>query len=534
MRLFLILVLVVGVVFRLTYLDSKVYWYDEAFTSLRASGYTEAEIVEQFQSPTLTTAAALQTYQTPPDRDRPVTATLHSLAVEDTQHPPLYYTLAHYWFQWVGSGIVAARLLSALLSLGAIPAAYWLGQELFIRTNQFKTDLPAWMLTAVVAISPYHVVFAQESRQYGFWAVLTLLSTAALLRALRRNTIGSWAVYTLTLTLSFYTFLFTLLTAIAHGLYVLWMQRFRLVRPVWNYGIASAISAVLFLPWAWTVQQNLAHAKTLTAWANQSLSLLNLIRGWVRILGRAVFDTQTALPDRAFNVLALFLLFYSFYLLLRKTSRPVWSFVLIATAVPFLALALPDVVFGNARSIVSRYMVPLVVGVQLAIAAGLTIKLTETHASSRQHQFWCGVTAVFLIAGIVSGIVRAPATTWWNKDHNPENPAIARIINQSDNPLLVSDAETGDLLSLSHYLRSNLPLFIQAKCYTCRLGETDETQLFDLSNIPPGFDTVLLYHPRADQEWIEQMETQSNTQLEVLVEERGNPALMLVSAHQNT
>jgi uncharacterized membrane protein len=49
-----------GIFFRFVSLDQKVYWIDEAFTSLRVSGYTEAEVVQQVSNAPLVSIEALQ------------------------------------------------------------------------------------------------------------------------------------------------------------------------------------------------------------------------------------------------------------------------------------------------------------------------------------------------------------------------------------------------------------------------------------------------------------------------------------------
>lgn len=65
----LVTLLVLGVFFRFAQLDQKVYWYDEVFTSLRVSGYMEAEIVQQLSESRVIGLEDLQKYQRPnPDK----------------------------------------------------------------------------------------------------------------------------------------------------------------------------------------------------------------------------------------------------------------------------------------------------------------------------------------------------------------------------------------------------------------------------------------------------------------------------------
>jgi len=87
------------------------------------------------------------------------------------QHPPLYYLLLHFWIGLVGDGPAAVRLLSALLSTLTIPAMYLLGRRLL--------GPAAGVLAALIlALSPFHVRFAQETRMY---ALLMLNASLALL-----------------------------------------------------------------------------------------------------------------------------------------------------------------------------------------------------------------------------------------------------------------------------------------------------------------------------------------------------------------
>jgi hypothetical protein len=86
------------------------------------------------------------------------------------QHPPLYYTLLHCWVQVLGDSQASVRALSALFGALTIPVAYLLGRRL--------VDEKVGLVSALVlAISPFHVRFAQEARMY---TLLTLSGSLAL------------------------------------------------------------------------------------------------------------------------------------------------------------------------------------------------------------------------------------------------------------------------------------------------------------------------------------------------------------------
>jgi mannosyltransferase len=88
------------------------------------------------------------------------------------QHPPLYYLLLHVWMR-LGDGEATLRALSALCSTLTIPVIYLLGRCL---AGQ-KVGLLAAL---ILAVSPFHVHFAQEARMYALLALNASLAMLAL------------------------------------------------------------------------------------------------------------------------------------------------------------------------------------------------------------------------------------------------------------------------------------------------------------------------------------------------------------------
>jgi hypothetical protein len=86
------------------------------------------------------------------------------------QHPPLYYALLHLWMTF-GDNAIIVRSLSAFIGTLTVPVFYVLGKTL----GDWKLGLTAALL---LAISPFHVRFAQETRMY---TTLTLNACIALL-----------------------------------------------------------------------------------------------------------------------------------------------------------------------------------------------------------------------------------------------------------------------------------------------------------------------------------------------------------------
>jgi len=231
LRFLILTLLVLGLFFRLGNLDRKVYWFDETYTSLRTSGFTEFEVIQNLSNTGIIDRETLQKYQHP-NPEKNVVDTIRSLALEDPQHPPFYYLLARFWMQVFGNSPAAMRSLPALISLLAFPGIYWLCLELF------ASPLVGLIAVALLAVSPLHILYAQEARQYSLWTVTVLLSSIALLRAIRLKTKVSWLIYALTLTASLYTFLLSFLVASGHGIYVLVSEKFKFSKTLISYFLA--------------------------------------------------------------------------------------------------------------------------------------------------------------------------------------------------------------------------------------------------------------------------------------------------------
>jgi uncharacterized membrane protein len=94
--------------------------------------------------------------------------------VQLDQHPPLYYTLLHFWMR-LGDGEAVVRGFSALWSILTLPVIYAIGA----RVGGRRLGLLA---TLILALAPLHIEYAQDARMY---AMLTFSASVALLCAVQ-------------------------------------------------------------------------------------------------------------------------------------------------------------------------------------------------------------------------------------------------------------------------------------------------------------------------------------------------------------
>ena len=501
----IIAVLVIGICFRFNNLDRKFYWIDETYTSLRVSGYTEAEIIKQISYHKITSPSDLQKYQQI-NSEKTLSNTLNSLATEDPQHPPLYYVLARFWAQWFGTSVAAMRSLAAVISLLVFPSIYWLAWELF------ESSAVAWMAIAIFAISPYHILFAQEARQYSLWTVTTILSSAALLRAMRPDEnqnylalVSHWALYAVTAAMGFYTHLLFFCVAAAHAIYVAVIANWRDIKTFIAYYVAALIALISFMPSLVNTVENFNQIRSTTAWAEQT-SLLRLVSRWVGAVSIAFFDigidgtasaTQLALVIPV-GIMILALVGIALYFLCRQTPKRVWLMVLLLIATTAIFLALPDILKGGRRSANPRYLVPCYVGIQLAVAYLLSAKISNNFDNLKQQKLWQIVIVALLAAGIISGGVSSQADSWWNKGSGwlRAELEVAATVNSASNPLIISDTNIAYIMPLSYRLEPKVKLLIEPRCYTsCYKNRELALKKPEPPKIPGGFSELFLYRP---------------------------------------
>lgn len=468
LKLLLILLLVLGIFFRLAHLERKIYWHDEVETSRRIAGYPKEEFIQQVFNGTEIGVVDLQKYQqlTP---EKGVMDTVRCLAVEAPVHPPFYYVLARFWAEVFGDSVLAMRTLPALISLIVFPATYLLCLELF------NSSLSGWVAMALIAVSPFHVLYAQEVRQYSLFTVLILLSSALLLQAMRLKTKWRWGIYALSLGFGLYTHTWFALVVIAHGVYMIGTQwktfdiRSWLVPKVWiHYLIATFCGVLFFVPWGLILVIQGMEVRGNTSWLTATMSLPKLIKFWLLDLSFPFFDPNGSVIYRVVEgsdslwtyiirlpILALAL--YSLYFIIKNSPTRVWLLVSTLIGSVILAFALPDLLFGGIKSTVPRYLIPGYIGLQLAVAYLISAQVTSSQA--KKQKFGQLISSALLLSGVISCVISFQSQAWWNKPASFDNIQVAHILNQSERPLVISDSydfNPSNTISISYILQPHI------------------------------------------------------------------------------
>lgn len=497
-----ITLLIFGIILRFTNLGLKFYWDDEVRTSLRISGYTLEQVEKLLYTERPFSVELLKKFHFPASDSRLEDAI--AAFTQHPEHPPLYYMMARFWTQlwmrWFSDSVAVTRSLSATLSLLAFPCIYGLCRELF------ESPTVAWMSVAIVAISPLHILYAYEARQYTLWTVTILFSSAVLLRAIRltqqkgSTAISAWILYSISVALGLYSHLFFALVAIGQGIYCLLLSGFRKSRMVVAVAISLFGGFLAFNPWIWVAILKADRTGKAIAEAQTNPEFSYLVNRWFRNLNRVFLDGDLG----GANVLLLLIVVYAVYYLCRHTPPRIWLFILTLIGTNTLGIVIPDLAFGGTRSAGLRYLFPVYLGIQLVFAYCFATSILEL--KTRSQKFWSGIAIAILLVGTIGSAIESQKEITWSKSDDKAKYYIpaAQTINSTPRPLIVSDAAGIEILTLSYRLDPHVYL-----------------QLSSQPNLPPissEFSPVFLFNP--SQGWKEAIARTPNTQLKVAVQRR--------------
>ncbi|MEG4817949.1 glycosyltransferase family 39 protein [Microcoleus sp. K5-D4] len=168
----------IAFILRFANLDSKPLWTDEFSTLVFSLG-------NSFRGVPIDRALDLSTLLQPL-QFRPgagIADVLNHLLLE-SNHPPVYFMLAHWWMRLFGptedSMVWIGRALPALLGVISVPAIYFLGKF------AFNSRLVGQCAAAMMAVSPYGIYLAQEARHYTLGILLVIASLFCLTLAAKK------------------------------------------------------------------------------------------------------------------------------------------------------------------------------------------------------------------------------------------------------------------------------------------------------------------------------------------------------------
>ncbi|YAF97472.1 MAG: glycosyltransferase [Nodularia sp. CChRGM 3473] len=297
--LLLLIWLIIGISLRLANLTGKPPWTDEFSTLVFSLG-------NSFFTVPLDQAIASDILLQPlqPQAAANIQDVWTHLS-QETNHPPFYFFLTHWWVQLFPTqgGLVSlwgARSLAAIFGAVSIPAIYalaWLA---------FRSSLVSHLAAAMMTVSPFGIFLAQEARHYTLailWVIASLACLVIATRHLQNRTqlpislVIAWVVINALGIATHYFFALTLFTEAVVIIFLAWQQnqtreKFSLFfSPLWQriYAVAAG-TFVAGLVWLPVFLQN-SYGSKLTEWIQQPRvgfawisPIFQAIAAWVTML----------------------------------------------------------------------------------------------------------------------------------------------------------------------------------------------------------------------------------------------------------
>ena len=227
----LLLILSLGLFFRIYHLDRDSIWADEGF-SIKCARLDVYECVMK--------------------------------AASDV-HPPLYFIILHYWMNLFGDSAFSARFLSVLFGFLAIFMMYKVGKVIFDRDTGLLGSF-------LLAFSTFHIYYSQTVRMYSLMSFLGLASMFFFLKLLNENNRFARGGYILSSVFLLYVHYYGIFIIIAQNIYFL-LQFIAARKPqsrelcLKDWVETELIVLVLFSPWAFVpMRRMLVFAETDSSW----------------------------------------------------------------------------------------------------------------------------------------------------------------------------------------------------------------------------------------------------------------------------
>ncbi len=152
--------------------------------------------------------------------------------------PPLFFVLAWATAK-LGNASVWIRVPSLVLGTATVPVTYAVGRE--------SVGRAAGLIAAgIMALAPFAAFYGVEARPYASMTFFVILSTLALLRAVRPDAgRGWWGLYTLSAAAAAYCHYTAIFLLGVQALWSLWLSRERIVTAL----VANVAVVVLYIPW---------------------------------------------------------------------------------------------------------------------------------------------------------------------------------------------------------------------------------------------------------------------------------------------
>ncbi|MDQ1745945.1 MAG: mannosyltransferase [Frankiaceae bacterium] len=188
--------------------------------------------------------------------------------------PPLYYALLHLWMQVFGDSTFSVRTLSGIPAVLSLPVVVRLGRRI-------GGDAVGIASVVLLAISPFAVRYAVETRMYSLLMLLSLAGAHAVLSVHRHGTKRATAGLAAVTAAALYTHYYAVFAVGVLGAGELWLAWRRRDPGARRALLALVIGSVAFLPWVPILLYQSKHTGAPWAPPPDGSAVLDTIDAWM-------------------------------------------------------------------------------------------------------------------------------------------------------------------------------------------------------------------------------------------------------------
>jgi 4-amino-4-deoxy-L-arabinose transferase-like glycosyltransferase len=180
-------------------------------------------------------------------------------------HPPLYYSVLHFWQLIFSDSVFSIRSLSALFFVGSVLLVYLLAKNLF-------SSKKIALLTAVIFVTnPFAVLYAQEARSYSMLIFFVLLNGLLFyhLLYLHDRRMRNYYLYFFSALILIYTNILSLFVLVAHFLILLFKKDWKNFR---NFIYLYILLFLTYIPVLGTIAK--ANSYDFSYFSNERLGII--------------------------------------------------------------------------------------------------------------------------------------------------------------------------------------------------------------------------------------------------------------------
>lgn len=431
-----VLVLIIGITFKLYHIDYRYFWLDEISTVEQTSGLNRSGIDQLAPLNEITSLNHYKSLVHLDDLNLTVWQQLKG-QMQTVNLNPLHYFLLTFWHHIVGDSVIALRGFSLFFFLLTLPFIFLLAKKLF------NNDLSGWIAVSLFSVFNYFHYYSHEARYITLTVFLVVVTSYFFLKALEIKKHWWWLGYIISGALALYSSVILGLLFIAHTLFVIVCHRKIFVQHLTSAGLIF----VLYLPWLLFILSSHGEIEMALGWHKDfnknfnflvlilmqlldiSISLIALEDPVVWLLGQPMQSKITMLY-LLLSVLIIATIFYG----ARRMKKESFYFLLFIFLSAFLFFLISDLIRGAGSSLIPRYHYINLTMVLFFISFFLSRKI------QRKNFVYFTLYLVIAVTGTYSIYTVSQKKTYNYFPVYDFNPI--KYFNNSENCLVISDFKT--------------------------------------------------------------------------------------------